>query len=125
MREETRVLDLEEAVKTLPDKAPIQDEIDWIRSHPAMVRKARLKDAEENVLIDSNDILRPPHGRAPSKSAVYALQHWCNVPNKFFEMILSEHKKITEDSAQAKAAAKDTGIDEIESMLASVQIEAN
>lgn len=121
IRAERAAQNFEEAVAMLPDKAAIQDEMDWIRAHPAMARKARQKDKTKDVNIEVDDILTAPHGKAPSKSAVYALQHWANCPHEFFKQLLGEHKKITEETAAKNAASKDVGISEIERLLDEVR----
>jgi hypothetical protein len=109
--------DFDAAVRSLPDKAAVQDEIDWIRAHPAMTKKDRSKDALKIIEVDVNDIMCPPHGKAPSKSAVIALQHWVNHPIEFFKSVLSEHKKATESDGGRGSALKDVGLEEVEDML--------
>lgn len=121
VREVSRIMDFEEAVRLLPDRCSIQEEIEWIRSHPAMVRMNRNRDKTKEVLIDANDILRAPHGKAPSKASVYQLQHWANHPNKFYEMLLSEQKKgMEEGSSTSTSKKKDVGLSEIEAILKEV-----
>lgn len=117
---EQEVHDFESAVRSLPDKAAIPVELDWIRAHPAMARKNRNKNDLDRVLVDVNDILYPSHGAAPSKAAVYQLQHWCNCPHEFYKQLLSEHRKATEGEAAKAAASKDVGLEEIEQLLAEV-----
>jgi hypothetical protein len=80
--------DFEQAVRLLPDNAPISAELDWIGAHPAMSRKARQQDTGKDILIGPEDILFAPHGRAPSKAAVVALQHWGNHPEQFYRKLL-------------------------------------
>lgn len=120
IRAERAASNFEEAVAMLPDKAPVQEEMDWIRAHPAMGRKARQPDKTKDIIISVDDILTASHGKAPSKSAVYALQHWCNCPHEFYKQLLGEHKKMSEESAAKNAAAKDVGISEIERLLSEV-----
>ena len=88
----------EEAVATLPPYCDDRDEIDWIRAHPAMARKARHEamGIVDSIVVRTEDILSPPHGPAPSQSTAYALQHWVNNPDKFFSMVLQEQKKQLE-----------------------------
>lgn len=119
IREEQKAENFEQAVKMLPDHAPTKVEIDWIRAHPAMARRARAKNNIDPVLIDVDDILCPPHGRAPSKSAVHQLQHWANSPNEFFKQLLAEQKKATGDEAAAKVVEDD--LSEVEQLLKTVR----
>jgi predicted alpha-1,6-mannanase (GH76 family) len=120
IRRERSTANFEEAVGSLPAKAPYQEEIDWIRAHPAMMRLSKSKDKTKQVQITVDDVLCAPHGKAPSQSAVYMLNHWANCPGKFFEKILDEHKKIKDSNEQIKSKSKDRGIDEIESLLDAV-----
>jgi len=113
------VLEFEAAVATLPDTATAQAEIDWIRAHPAMARMNRTQDRISNVLITAEDILSPPHGPAPSKGAVYALQHWANHPTEFFKNLLSEQKKAT-DSGGPNGTIGGDDLSEVERLLIEV-----
>jgi hypothetical protein len=110
----------EDAVAGLPDKAPAQANLDWIQSHPAMSRKARMKNNLESVLISPGDILHAPHGKAPSKAAVYALQHWANNPSEFFKQMLGEQKKRAESDEGSTVEEADPGIAEVEALLRQV-----
>ena len=88
-------LTFEEAVSQLPPFCDDADEIDWIRAHPAMARKARQSALGEagSVVITADDILNANHGPAPSQSTAYALQHWSNRPEKFYERVLQDQQK--------------------------------
>lgn len=77
----------EQAVAALKENAADQVELDWIRAHPAMARAARDPD-KKHVTISVDDIQN-----APSRSAVWALQHWVNHTTKFYESVMSEQKK--------------------------------
>ena len=114
--EKRKISDFEEAVAGLPDKAPVQDEMDWIRQHPAMSRKSRMTDKTKDILVEAEDL-----GGCPSKSAAYMLQHWCNAPHEFYKQLLSEHKKMTEADAAKAAAMKDVGLDEVQRLLDQVK----
>lgn len=83
------------AIQALPDKASHAAEIDWIRNHPKMTELDRASDKNIRLILDHNDIKRPPHGPAPSKAAVHALQHWCNRPDEFYRQMMSEQKKMS------------------------------
>jgi hypothetical protein len=110
----------EGVVSALPTRAPYQDEIDWIRAHPAMMRLGRSQDKTQAVRIGINDILNTPAGRAPSQSAVYMLEHWANNPSKFYEKTLDEHKKIKDADGTKGKPVVDAGIGEIEALLGEV-----
>lgn len=114
----------ENAVFGLPDTAPPKIENDWIRAHPAMTRKIRSKQAIDKVILTAADVLAPPHGPAPSKSAVYALQYWCNNASEFFKLLMSEQKKQQSETVNKNSepsstenSKKDADIDEVEKML--------
>jgi hypothetical protein len=102
----------------LPDEAPVPIEIKWIRAHPAMSRRDR-DPGDSAILVTPDDILNPPHGPAPSKSAVAQLQHWVNDPREFFKALLSEHKKITGESGTVKAE-EDVDLAEVQRLLKEV-----
>lgn len=119
IREERRVENFESALRELPDSASSAVEIAWIRAHPAMSRKSRGKASVEPVLISAEDVLSPPHGRAPSKAAVHALQYWANHPQKFFEKILDAQRKKDSDEEASEAEA-DEDLAEVERLLAAV-----
>lgn len=108
---------LEEAMRSLPDKAGRAMELDWIYAHPAMARLASQKDKTKDVEITAADLLEVSHGKCPSKGAAIALQHWVNRPGKFYEMILSEDKKKKSTEAETAAKEKDLGLPEIEQLL--------
>lgn len=119
--EVSRLRTFEEAVASLPDKAPVSDEIDWIRAHPAMARKSRQRDKMADIVIEAEDILSAPHGQAPSKAAVFQLQHWANCPHEFYKQILGEHKKKSDGEAGgAKAGEVEDDLSEVDRMLRQV-----
>jgi hypothetical protein len=109
-----------EAVARLPDNAAPAEEIAWIRAHPAMCRLDR-QASKGDVLIDERDVLDPGHGRAPSKAAVMALQHWANRPKDFFRLLLTEDKKKSDDADTPKAET-DMGLEEVERLLKSLKV---
>jgi hypothetical protein len=112
--------DFDEAMRMLPDTALGSTEIDWIRGHPLMCKADRQEGNLKKIIVNATDILQAPNGRAPSKSAVVQLQHWCNAPREFFKQVLSEQKKQTEE-AEAQKIEADPGIDEIERLLKEVK----
>ena len=109
----------EYALSQLPDRGDPQEAIRWIQAHPAMSRKARLK-TEEVVLLDAEDILSPPHGRAPSRYAATSLQTWVNRPDDFFKIVLNEQKKNAVKDDTIKDVAAELSIKEMEEMISSL-----
>lgn len=98
---ERNQLALAETLATLPANASPQKEIDWIRSHPAMTRKA-MAGGKASVFLTLDDILKSPNGPAPSQSAVQQLQVWMNDPAAFFKQLASRSNLMA-------AAAGDVG----------------
>ena len=106
----------ERAVNGLAPTASETVDNDWIRAHAAMARKARGQvDTEGTVLITADDVLKAPHGPAPSKAAVYALQHWANFPHKFYEKMRREKKD--EEGGGAEWQVDDLGLEEFERLI--------
>lgn len=101
---------LERAIGLLPDRASVGEELDWIRAHPAMARGGRGREVE----LTEADILDAPHGRAPSKAAVFALRHWANNPNEFFKQMLLREAKRPESSHPAQGGVE---VEEVERAL--------
>src|SRR5574343_391588 len=56
----------EDALRELPPVAPLQVELDWVRAHPAMLRKRLLTDSSATVSVTVEDVLNPMNGSAPS-----------------------------------------------------------
>lgn len=110
--------EFERAVRLLSEKASVTVEIAWIRAHPAMSRAAR---ANKNIELTAEDILHAPHGPAPSQGAARDLQYWCNHQPKFYEMLMSEQKKQTEQDEARRNTIRDTGLDEVEQLLLEVR----
>jgi len=119
IREERLRENFELALAELPDTAPVAVEMDWIRAHPAMMRQSR-QSSPKQVSISADDVLCPPHGKAPSKGAANALQHWVNHTAEFFKQMLSEHKKKQETQA-AQQREMDEDLDEIEALLKEIR----
>jgi hypothetical protein len=107
--------EFEELLSSLPDKASPAVETGYIRSHPAMARRARGGLKVADIVLTCDDIRD-----APSKSAVIALQHYANCPQKFFDSILSEDKKKSEVGAE-QAGEVDAGIEEIRRLLGTIK----
>lgn len=113
--------DFDRIFRGLPDKCPTEAELDWIRSHPAMLVKARHVNEDSRVVLRAADLC-PGHGPAPAKSAVIALQNWANKPAEFFKILLGEQKKKTDSGGGEEAAGVvvDTELSEVERMLKEV-----
>lgn len=88
----------EEAFASFPQTAPIEIDMAWVQSHPAMFRFERQILGESGkpdpVLIDVRDLF-DVNGPAPSKRAINILQNWVNRAPIFFKDILQDHKKHT------------------------------
>lgn len=121
IKEEQKIASFDEVVRSLPDSSSHAKEINWVRAHPAMVKKNRQKDKSKEVEITAEDVLCPPHGPAPSKAAVYMLQHWANNPNEFFKQVLSEHKKVSGEDEEGGKGVADVGLAEVERLLKEVK----
>lgn len=119
IREERHIADFEEACRTLPATATIAEELNWVRSHPAMMRSDRQSDATKKVVLSATDVLYGPTGKAPSQAAVVLLQKSCN-NNKFFEGLNAEAKKHLGATETATASEADESLDEVERLLKSV-----
>jgi hypothetical protein len=113
--------EFEQALRLLPDTAPITVEMEWIQAHPAMARKARQTDKLKRVLVTASDILAAPHGLAPSKAAVFALQQWANCPETFYRELLSQQMKAGRPE-EAAPVAEDVGLEEVERLLGQVSV---
>ena len=96
----------EKAVGSLPDTAELKDELDWVRSHPAMSRLGRgVVNEDGQVVLTDDDVLKPEFCKpAPSKAAVNMLQYYANDPkefmNKFGTRLMKTETKgedVTED----------------------------
>ena len=104
-----------QAFNALPETTAGATALDWIRAHEAMTRKARNPELEF-VQILASDIVK-----APSKSAVNALQNWANNPGKFFEKLRDGVRKAPIEAADAPNAANaDDEVREAEEMLRNI-----
>ena len=81
-----------------------------------MIRRSQQKNNLTDVLITANDILYPPHGQAPSRAAVIALQHWANFPQQFYKELLGEQIKHIEDGETSKVN-KDMVLEDVKRLL--------
>ena len=118
---------LSEVLKYLPPVARTDVELDWVRSHPAMMRFAR--SGGDPVLITAEDLLTEGVMECPSKSAANMLQHWANDPAGFQKLLMSEQKKqqgngtttarkkAGKGEPQPESSVEDPGVDEIRRMI--------
>lgn len=113
-----RNLPFEKALAALPSSATPADEMNWIKSHPAMSRKDRSRNNNDKVLVTPEDISNAPNGPCPSRAAAQQLQHWVNRPEQFYKDVLSETKKAKarDDEAEAKERTAKSNL-EINDML--------
>lgn len=110
-----------EALAALPHTTDPAKEMDWVGSHPALLRQARGEVTEDTgkVLITVADVTSSIVGPAPSKRAVIILQNQVDSPTDFLKVLLSEHKKAqgSGDVGEGNEAV-DLTIDEVRKMLA-------
>ena len=78
------------AFSKLPEEAEPEDELRWVRNHPAMMRAKLGEDATNLMPKEIKD--------APSRSAVIQLQHWMENPDKFYNALLSRQAKTIESN---------------------------
>lgn len=104
----------------LPPVASPALELEWVRGHPAMMRKDLKGENDRTpVRLTPEDILQAPHGPPPSRSAVNQLVNWANRPDKFNEQLLGVNRKaeyIGTDAA-AKEEAEDMSLHEVRELL--------
>ena len=111
---EKRITNFEESLRDLPPNAPPVVEMNWVAAHPAMMRATK---SGKKVELNAEDVLYPPHGKAPSVAAVSMLQYWANNVAKFHEQRLSEQKKKVDEGAGSGAATEDAKLAEVELIL--------
>lgn len=114
-----KAADLDYAMAGLPDTADTTKEIDWIRSHPAMLRSGQ--EPTKHILITVDDVLHAPNGKAPSRSAVSMLQHWANHAAEFHKNLLSEQKKKADSGGESGGDTGDEDVSEVERLLKEVK----
>jgi hypothetical protein len=109
----------ENAVKDLLPNASRDVELDWVYAHPAMRRGQRQDNLTQRVMVTVDDILTPPHGKAPSQAAVNTLVNWVDQPRRFFEQQDKKHKPG--QGAAKTVEEEDMGLEEVKRLLAQVQ----
>lgn len=120
--------EFEEALAKLPtEQVDRRVEMAWIRNHPAMCRKARLKGNTEPVLMTADDI-----AGAPSRAAAILLQNWADNPKAFndnFGFALIKKDGGEGEGDKQGEVIPDPTLDEVERMLkefsASLNSESN
>lgn len=106
--------EFQRACKELPPYADLETEIEWISAHPAMTRLDRSGDPDARVLITRADIVKPPHGKAPSRRAVMSLQHWANSPREFQKLLLETFKTEKKQANQTRLEQEGEIMDDLE-----------
>lgn len=110
----------ERALAKIPNATSPNEDLDWVSSHPLMSRHANLPGgATRNIRVKEEDVLTPPHGRAPSRFAANMLANWVNKPSDFMKMMLQEQKK-TVSSKESNETASDEVSKSIDDILAAV-----
>lgn len=109
--------EFEDALAELPPNTDEIVENQWVKAHPALSRKNRMKDSMERVIITRNDLFRAKHGRCPSASAANKLQHWANKPDEIYKKLTDVMKKNDGGSDEKAAELVEPTIDEIRRML--------
>lgn len=125
-----RMQTFDEVVATLPQTAPGDVEMAWVRSHPAMMRRERMGPNDEGeyprIVLDVKD-LTELNGPAPSKSAVITLQNWVNKPGEFAKTLGTEQKKHatqdagTKDGKSANSVVKDDRLEDLERLMDQIE----
>lgn len=110
----------DKAVADLPDQASPAAELQWIRNHPAMSKVDRGEDPK-TIIIDYDDVMNCSHGVAPSKAAVYQLQHYVKRPKDFFDKVLTHQKgaaaKMTEEDDFSMTSDQAPEVVEVKKLL--------
>lgn len=114
----------ESLLTELPATGPIDADMAWVQSHPAMSRYERQVIADggspQPVLVSNEDI-HEVNGTAPSRRAVLMLQNWVNRAPEFYKSIIGEHRKHTTSGTGSnngqEDAVKDDGLADLDRML--------
>ena len=115
------MMEWEDAVASLPPKADMQIQHDWINAHPAMSRKCRQKDNTEPLRLTADDILHARHGPCPSAHAANLLQNWADSPAEWKKFSASLIKKPdSQDGGANNEVVEDVELGEVERLLKEV-----
>lgn len=86
-RKNQRIGKIEDKIADLPESCDPQTELDWIASHPVMIKA--IQDPEKPPTVTAKDI----DERCPSKAAAFSLISWARRPDTFCDHRMSEMKK--------------------------------
>ncbi len=99
----------------LPMNAPRLAELEWVSGHPLMVMAT---DKATPPKIKVSHVIRPPHGKAPSVTAVSMLAYYATKPGELYKMLAG----VAKDQANAtKGAESDKDIAAIAQLIREVQ----
>jgi hypothetical protein len=111
--ERKRMDDIEKAILSLPQRAPVETEWNWVRNHVAMTRKKRQADREKLVEVSVVDVLEAGHGKAPSQFAAQMLINYVDSPDEFFKLVMGEDKKSVNTSGPGTSENKEQVTDDL------------
>jgi hypothetical protein len=111
--ERRRMDDIEKAILSLPQRAPVETEWNWVRNHVAMTRKKRQADREKLVEVSVVDVLEAGHGKAPSQFAAQMLINYVDSPDEFFKLVMGEDKKSVNTSGPGTSENKEQVTDDL------------
>jgi hypothetical protein len=99
----------------LPMNAPRLVELEWVSGHPLMVL-ATDKDKPPKVKV--SHVVKAPHGKAPSVTAVSMLAYYATKPGELYKMLAG----VAKDQANAtKGAESDKDISAIAQLIREVK----
>lgn len=116
-RAKKRMEDVEAAILSLKhERAPVEEEWNWVRNHMAMTRKKRQEDKTQDVVVTVKDILSPGQGPAPSRAAATMLINYVNIPDEFYKLVLGEDKKSINANGPGASETKDQVSDDLSNL---------
>lgn len=99
----------------LPMNAPRLAELEWVSGHPLMVMAT---DGTAKAKVKVSHALKPPHGEAPSVTAVSMLAYYATKPGELYKMLAG----VAKDQANAtKGAESDKDIAAIAMLIREVK----
>lgn len=104
----------------LPMNAPRLVELEWVSGHPLMVMAKEQTKGEpgKSVKILLSHVVKPPHGQAPSVTAVSMLAYYVNKPGELYKMLAT----VAKDQVNAsKGAESDKDIAAIAQLIREVK----
>lgn len=96
-----------DAIRNLPPTAPYDQEFDWLRSHPAMIRRANSAIGSKNVKVTADDILDSPNGKCPSQAVAYQLVNAANASASMVKAVFEKMLKAVADGESKKGGGPD------------------